>query len=1383
LCFLLTTFACAFPNISPNLPSWEIEALSDLYTSTQGPHWHWNVSKQGIHWDFAGNPNPCADDWSGLKCSPVVNVDGVDYLFVVALALPAHGLNGTLPESIGYLAQLEVLYLAFNLLHGPLPESIGSLTNLKVLNITENFWTGALPNSIGNLVNLEVLDVSALVLDKFVLVKLLSANVGLTSNYGFNGSLPSTMTNLQQLRECSVGFNMLTGAPTVFGALPNLEVLYLSMNRFHGSIPDELQALRRLQVFSIGVNQFTNSDSAFEVLRNNVNLTTFVADYNLFNGTIPSYVGERTNLTLFDVSYNYMHGTLPDTMQHLTQLQLFDIANNSFSGTFPWYVVNMPNLTWVDFDNCTFRGSLPAGLTKLLTLQFFTMENNSLTGTLPADLGSLTEMMHFNLGRNKLHGTLPASIGAWSYTYLLDVGGNQLTGSIPESVGQLYSLLSLNLSSNRFTGVIPVSLCDLPGLSGADLSYNRLHGSIPEAVGNVPTLTSLYVQSNNLVGSIPKSVSTLAKLQALMVQDNALTGPLDGVFNASLQRDLSILQLGNNQLTGQFPDEVFALPALQTLVALVNCFHGTLPRTVCGATQLLNLAMDGLQSATTCQRKILPGVSDSYYTQRRMHGGIHDCVFELPHLEALHLSGNGFKGTIPDDVTISESLVSLALSNNNLWGPIPAAFQMKQWALFDLSFNFLDGELHSEFGRVNESASVSLQTNRLSGRVPASLVAAQDVNVLDGNLFSCELNKNQLPDADASKTRYVCGSNAFDASYYLWLGAAAVACGVVLILWYRKEILPGVSIAEASACLRRFYDFPMNPTALAAAELSPAKQGAAASAAAPQLKDQRDSDASVGSLATVESGNASLLTLEQRLVNFKYICQVTTILCHGTMCCAAAACVLLVYYPNVASEYRTHQHTYAYRASAAYVSGVAPFVTEFVLFVAFLVFVLLCYCYMLTRFEQTEGAVLSRTHDMFTMGQRRIEHLTKHKVLVYGAYFTVNFIVVLGVNILFIYLSLYAGSRVVIAAQILMSLFKLLWNNMLTLYAALYFVERNEEGIDVAQASLSRVFYMQLFVMLLNNIAIPCLVVAAISPNCFYNVFIPPPAVEASYVTQQCTGVVFQDGCNIYNARTTTLTYDPPFNYSYQCSGSFVKNYAPSFVYMCFTATFAVPLLQELAARCHRNLAPGSPLSLRLNDMLQYPVLQRRDPNSRESLAATFRTRMYFNANQLLLNQLTFIGILLTFGVVFPPLAVALALTVCFVILYSRLKVGQFLITCVQLNHLAYLDKINGECTRVVSLPMLRKALWMLVSFACCFYALFLFDALGDVEGFGAAYWVLIVLPLMPVVLYAAFDVAKTVYLRSCAGDKLAEAAEGDGGIVLNPVASTVPVVGVQEHA
>jgi hypothetical protein len=42
----------------------------------------------------------------------------------------------------------------------------------------------------------------------------------------------------------------------------------------------------------------------------------------------------------------------------------------------------------------------------------------------------------------------------------------------------------------------------------------------------------------------------------------------------------------------------------------------------------------------------------------------------------------------------------------------------------------------------------------------------------------------------------------------------------------------------------------------------------------------------------------------------------------------------------------------------------------------------------------------------------------------------------------------------------------------------------------------------------------------------------------------------------------------------------------------------------------------------------------------------------------------------------------------------------------------------------------------MLVALSCWFYTLFLFDTLGDAVGFEGAYWVLIVVPLTPVVLY-----------------------------------------------
>lgn len=49
----------------------------------------------------------------------------------------------------------------------------------------------------------------------------------------------------------------------------------------------------------------------------------------------------------------------------------------------------------------------------------------------------------------------------------------------------------------------------------------------------------------------------------------------------------------------------------------------------------------------------------------------------------------------------------------------------------------------------------------------------------------------------------------------------------------------------------------------------------------------------------------------------------------------------------------------------------------------------------------------------------------------------------------------------------------------------------------------------------------------------------------------------------------------------------------------------------------------------------------------------------------------------------------------------------------------------------------------MLISISCLFYTLFLFDTLGNTAGFDGAYWVLIVTPLIPAVLFILYYIAE----------------------------------------
>jgi hypothetical protein len=118
---------------------------------------------------------------------------------------------------------------------------------------------------------------------------------------------------------------------------------------------------------------------------------------------------------------------------------------------------------------------------------------------------------------------------------------------------------------------------------------------------------------------------------------------------------------------------------------------------------------------------------------------------------------------------------------------------------------------------------------------------------------------------------------------------------------------------------------------------------------------------------------------------------------------------------------------------------------------------------------------------------------------------------------------------------------------------------------------------------------------------------------------------------------------------------------------------------------------------------------------------------------------ITYLGILLTFGVVFPPLAVVMCATMLSVAWQTKLSIGRFLHFAREQSAPQLAEAIDRDCRGAASLVLLHKSIFLIMCFACCFYALFLFDTLGDAVGLSGAYWVLIVMPLFPVALMAAF--------------------------------------------
>jgi len=129
------------------------------------------------------------------------------------LKIDSMDLNGTIPSTLGALANLTTIWLSGNSLTGTIPSEFGNLANLEAVYFSYNSATGTLPSELGLLKNLTYLN---------------------------------------------LGDNMLTGAiPSELGLLTNLDSLYLGDNMLTGSIPIELLNENFTNSFSIEGNNLT----------------------------------------------------------------------------------------------------------------------------------------------------------------------------------------------------------------------------------------------------------------------------------------------------------------------------------------------------------------------------------------------------------------------------------------------------------------------------------------------------------------------------------------------------------------------------------------------------------------------------------------------------------------------------------------------------------------------------------------------------------------------------------------------------------------------------------------------------------------------------------------------------------------------------------------------------------------------------------------------------------------------------------------------------------------------------------------------------------------------------------------------------------------------
>ena len=342
--------------------------------------------------------------------------------------------------------------------------------------------------------------------------------------YGVTTDDSGSVTHLNLQR------NNLNGSlPSQLGNLKNLRQLYLPYNNLTGPIPAELGKLSKL--------------------------TNLVLTGNKLSGSIPSELGQLTNLEIMELRVNSFSGSIPPELGNLSKLRQLWLGRNNLNGLIPPELGKLSEMTNLNLYSNSLSGSIPSELGKLSKLGQLWLGRNNLSGSIPTELGSLSKLTALDLGINNLSGSIPAVLGNLSKLTALDLGGNDLSGSIPTELRNLSELINLNLGGNDLSGSIPAELGNLSKLGLMNLSYNDLTGSIPAVLGNLSELYNLDLQGNNLSGSIPAALGNLSKLQHLYLSDNSLSGPIPSELG-NLSK-LEYLNLSGNNFCGTVPARLY----------------------------------------------------------------------------------------------------------------------------------------------------------------------------------------------------------------------------------------------------------------------------------------------------------------------------------------------------------------------------------------------------------------------------------------------------------------------------------------------------------------------------------------------------------------------------------------------------------------------------------------------------------------------------------------------------------------------------------------------------------------------------------------------------------------------------------------------------------
>jgi Leucine-rich repeat (LRR) protein len=1400
----------------------EFNALHDLYNSTNGDGWVWHQFDSTVPWNFSiPKVNPCADKWQGVGCS-CTNI----HCDLVYIYLEHHNMTGHLPLTIGSFPSLQTLDVHFNHIGGTIPTTIGNLTMLVKLDLSVNDLVGGIPKQIEYLQNLE--------------------NLALTEN-AFN-KIPDEFFKLPKLRELSLAANAFSGpiSPS-FGYFRHLVTLQLEGNYFSQALPDIFSSFSSLETLNIEQNDLTGTlpSSFYDMYNlssltiahtkiastlspafgNFTNLQSLFLSHNRFYGSLPETFGNLTKLRDFELNSNFFTGQLPSSMAAFTDVHLFYLEANSFTGEVS-FLTKLTKANTIDLENNFFNGSFIVQSDQLLHLRYLQQSTNSFSGPMPWNM-NWTKLGNYEIFDNYFTGVLPHGntdpSEANEYQDCTNViyffaNLNYLIGTIPEYYYlACQRVFYFTLADNYLTGTVSTNISSLTTLNEWNVSLNYLTGTIPAEIGVLINVAVMDFSNNQFTGKFPATVQSAQLLEELSVQNNQLSGSLNAFLGGEDKavktnfEKLRNINLSGNRFTGTLPVNFFAnATSLQSFVATSNCLSGSIPEEICFASFLISLSLDGLSTAENCRVPLFSAVSslfDGFAVRHFMQGTIPPCLYEMPSLQLLHLSGNGITGTISSNTRIADTLTDLSLSHNLITGTIPMNIQNKYWENLDLSYNKLTGTLSSQFVGVfnpSESQELYLEINRLSGEIPSAFQNITNLAVLNGNIFSCSWNGENLPKHDSDYADYSCGSNNVNYVLFGWVWTLFLFPVVFLTLvrCFAKKSLTLMISKEKDIEKSGGVDGQRSTDLDVAAEStantgskcpsSPSMRWLARFTGFPFLTNLYQQAQVWKSELLRQNRNFPETTLNLVRLSL-YIAELRR---SAFLVTAYCVCILLPLYCVLKKFEASYSVEYAWYAAGVLLSGEMAAV---LLFLALFGFLLLIY-YLLggermskkindnvpksdvgesklpindSNKLEIEINEVKKENGLETLAATGVRKATKDSFIVnvnYIIIFILDLVIMGIVDFSYVYIVINYNSTIVTSAAFSLAVFRLITNNLLLWKAipatisTLTFLmpswkelpfyqqkyPRNNNNSNTKNV-LSYYTYWDISFLdnlnLFNNIIIPVLATMFILPDCFYNALFAAQEVSSYYPYQQCDQYILE--ANIgrdCHPETQTLSYSPPYIYSYQCSSKVIINYASVYILMFILASF-VPLM-KLGLKLYydkvvnHNL-PSTTMPTRHQLRVKHyfekllPNYYRQIRGTREEEDATKpkpRSFVLFSKLRLTIKINSYLTILATFGALFPPLAIIACLTIFIITYFEELSIGWLLAETRARKYFWVEEQLNHEAENVEKSS--HFTLWSTLTVSSFFYGYIVFDTMGDRAGWRAALPMALLLFAFPLLLY-----------------------------------------------